>query len=368
MQSTEPASLRSKRNSLLAAWEKRRVEPFARFFMRFSTNHLTLMTIIWSLMAFGCGIMLAITQNPWWLMGVNLSIILQYITDFFDGYVGRAKGSGLVKWGYFMDHLLDYVFLCAIFFSYIWLLPAEYSYISSILLLSVAALMVQIYFRYHVAQNFDITYYGIGPTEGRIVLIVLNTFIVALGSNWLPILFLLFSAGAFAVALTDFVRTIRSTPRSLYSRSTIPILATVGLFVAVCTYLLASIAADVHVEALSAMRLYAEVSLTSLIVIQLMLSTHFLAQHYNIKRRFTDRKTRTSFVLLVGMLAVIIIHQLFHLLGFSLNIDKNTVFITYLTALFAFMTVYGVNIISIQHILLKFDMKNLRKSQMISET
>src|SRR5688572_16316355 len=68
------------------------------------TYHLTMLTLVWSILIplFGA---LART-NIHWLWMVSVMIVLQYITDLFDGAVGRLRGTGLVRWGFFMDHFL----------------------------------------------------------------------------------------------------------------------------------------------------------------------------------------------------------------------------------------------------------------------
>jgi hypothetical protein len=45
-----------------------------------------------------------------WLWGVSAMIFMQYATDHYDGKLGKYRGTGLVRWGYYMDHLLDYFF------------------------------------------------------------------------------------------------------------------------------------------------------------------------------------------------------------------------------------------------------------------
>ena len=47
---------------------------------------------------------------------VSLMIVLQYLTDLFDGEVGRQRNTGLIKWGFYMDHFLDYLFLSSLVF------------------------------------------------------------------------------------------------------------------------------------------------------------------------------------------------------------------------------------------------------------
>ena len=118
--------------SLLMGVEKKLIDrcvPFVPAWME--TQHLTLLTFLWS-----AGILLfsfLARKNLSWLWPVNLMIVLQYVTDVLDGAVGRYRNTGLIKWGYYMDHFLDYVFLCSMMIGYgflvpdgekIWILPA----------------------------------------------------------------------------------------------------------------------------------------------------------------------------------------------------------------------------------------------------
>jgi hypothetical protein len=50
---------------------------------------------------------------------------MQYVTDHYDGKIGKYRNTGLVRWGYYMDHLLDYVFLCSIIIGYAFILPEK---------------------------------------------------------------------------------------------------------------------------------------------------------------------------------------------------------------------------------------------------
>ena len=55
-------------------------------------------------------------------------VFLQYVTDHYDGKVGKYRNTGLVRWGYYMDHLLDYLFLCSIIIGYSFILPEKSRY------------------------------------------------------------------------------------------------------------------------------------------------------------------------------------------------------------------------------------------------
>src|SRR5688572_5300468 len=85
------------------------------------TQHLTLMTLLWCA---GLGLFGWLAAGDLrWLWGSSAMIAFQWVTDFFDGKVGKHRGTGLVKWGFYMDHLLDYAFLCAVVGAYAFVLP-----------------------------------------------------------------------------------------------------------------------------------------------------------------------------------------------------------------------------------------------------
>ena len=78
------------------------------------SHHLTLITLVWTGVAFTVGILAS--RDRRWLWALSVLIVLQYATDAIDGKVGKLRGDGLIRWGYYMDHFLDYAFLCALLF------------------------------------------------------------------------------------------------------------------------------------------------------------------------------------------------------------------------------------------------------------
>ena len=78
--------------------------------------HLTLMTILWSagLIFFGY----LAQRNLHWLWMSSLMLFLQWLTDCFDGSLGRHRDTGIPKWWYHMDHFLDFVFMASILIGY----------------------------------------------------------------------------------------------------------------------------------------------------------------------------------------------------------------------------------------------------------
>jgi phosphatidylglycerophosphate synthase len=163
------------------------------------THHLTLLTFLWSA-GIVAGSLLA-QGNLHWLWLVSAFILLQYLTDVLDGAVGRYRNTGLVKWGYYMDHFLDYVFLASIIAGY-GLLLSEIPWHWFLALMALGgAFMVNMFLSFAVTNEFRISVLKVGPTEMRLFFILVNTAIALFGTGWveasLPFVTALFT-GALA--------------------------------------------------------------------------------------------------------------------------------------------------------------------------
>lgn len=145
------------------------------------TYHLTYLTLPWSglIVLFGW----LAKNNINWLWLISIMIAFQYITDLFDGALGRYRDTGLIKWGYYMDHFLDYLFLSSIITAYSFLFPPSLNvFFLGILILS-AAFLVSAFLSFAASNKLNISFLNFGPTEGRIGLILLNTLLIIFGIN-----------------------------------------------------------------------------------------------------------------------------------------------------------------------------------------
>ena len=149
------------------------------------TYHLTLTTVLWSVLIIVFSFLAK--YNIHWLWLVSLMIFLQYITDLLDGAVGRARDTGLIKWGFYMDHFLDYIFLCSILIGYSLILPDHYKYILFFILAMFGAFMVNSFLSFAATNKFKISYLGIGPTEVRLIFIMVNTLLIIFGKTYLAV-------------------------------------------------------------------------------------------------------------------------------------------------------------------------------------
>ncbi|MFZ3232386.1 MAG: hypothetical protein WA194_02440 [Patescibacteria group bacterium] len=83
-----------------------------------------------------------------------------------------------------MDHFLDYVFLCSLVFVGYMLSPAGLEVWYFALLAVLGAYMVNSFLSFAATNEFRIYHYGIGPTETRVVFILINTFIIYWGTGY----------------------------------------------------------------------------------------------------------------------------------------------------------------------------------------
>lgn len=172
------------------------------------THHLTMLTLAWCAgLVFFCHLA---ARDLRWLWLASLMIILQYVTDFFDGKVGKHRGTGLVKWGFYMDHMLDYVFLCSVLTGYAMVLPAG-AMLGLLLVLAVfGGLMVNSFLTLAAAEKFEISHMKLGPTEFRIALVVVNALIVSFGTRHVRAALPYVAAGSFVALSLLVYRTQKS--------------------------------------------------------------------------------------------------------------------------------------------------------------
>lgn len=136
------------------------------------TEQLTLMTLLWSAGAVISGYLAAGDFS--WLWGVNICIALQHITDMLDGAVGRERNTGLIRWGFYADHLFDYIFVSAVVTGYSFVLPESHQVWSMLALVSCGGLMSHTFLDFAITNDYKISYGRIGISELRWLVILFN--------------------------------------------------------------------------------------------------------------------------------------------------------------------------------------------------
>jgi phosphatidylglycerophosphate synthase len=147
------------------------------------THHLTMLTLVWTggilLFSYLAG------RNIHWLWMVSLMIFFHYVTDHFDGKVGKYRNTGLVRWGYYMDHLLDYFFLCSVIIGYALILPERSLYQLLFMLAIFAGYEMSTFLAFAATDRLKISHLKFGPTEFRLALIIVNALLVQFGTRYM---------------------------------------------------------------------------------------------------------------------------------------------------------------------------------------
>lgn len=180
--STEFAGDKKKGVSILGTVERRFIDwAIPHIPQPIKSHHLTALTLLWSMATVLFGWLA--TDDLRWLHAVSVLVFLQWLTDSLDGSLGKYRKQGLVKWGFFADHLLDLLFAGSIVIAYSFLVEAKWlEFLFLLLLLVTCATMAVSFLSFAATNQFQIAYYGIGPTEIRIGYIALNTFVTFAGT------------------------------------------------------------------------------------------------------------------------------------------------------------------------------------------
>ena len=182
IETTEFAGAQKINNSFLAPLE-RWLAPLVipRIPLWLETQHLTMLTLLWSLLILLFSFLAA--RNLRWLWLVSVMIALQWVTDHYDGKIGKHRNTGLVRWGYYMDHLLDYFFLCSILIGYAFILPERSRFQLLLMLALFAAYDFSTFLAFSALDELKISHLKFGPTEFRLALIIINGLLISFGTK-----------------------------------------------------------------------------------------------------------------------------------------------------------------------------------------
>ena len=166
---------------VLADFERRILERLARRVpRRIRPNHFT---ALGTLGAVGAGAAYALTRySPAWLWVASLMLGIHWLGDSLDGTLARVRGTERPKYGYYLDHAMGALSVVAVGVG---IGLSGYVSLSLALGLVVAylALAVNVYLESSVFGIVKLSYSRIGPTEVRLLLVLVNT-ILALAAHW----------------------------------------------------------------------------------------------------------------------------------------------------------------------------------------
>jgi len=200
--------------SLTAVSEKKILIALARRLPRFvGPDHLTALGAVSMAGAGLCYRLLVV--SPLALLGVNLFLFLNWFGDSLDGTLARVRERQRPRYGFYVDHLVDALgaifLLGGLAFSG---LASPYAALA--LLVAYLLLQVHIALKAHTTRVFQIAFAGVGGTEARILLGLMNFGILAAPGlrEWVSPLLWILAAALAVLVVTDGLKTGRALDRA----------------------------------------------------------------------------------------------------------------------------------------------------------
>ena len=188
-------------NSLLSKAEKKLLVRIAKSLPESITpNHLTFIGVLGAVIS-GLGYFLT-NYHPAFLWLASFGLLVNWFGDSLDGTVARVRNIQRHLFGFFIDHNTDaltqmIIAVCA------GLSPYFSLHLILILIIGYYLLSIFTYINSILLGYFKISYGIFGPTELRVVVIVINT-ILFFYTDHIPVL----NMFGYSVMLTDFFTLI----------------------------------------------------------------------------------------------------------------------------------------------------------------
>ena len=136
------------------------------------SDHLTVLGVIAAL-GIGAGYALSVT-SPHWLWLASAMLVVNWFGDSLDGTLARVRHAQRPRYGYYLDHAVD-AFTTVVIGVGIGLSPFVSLHVGMAIAILYLLMSINVYLESKVFSEFKMDYGILGPTEVRIILIVLNT-------------------------------------------------------------------------------------------------------------------------------------------------------------------------------------------------
>jgi archaetidylinositol phosphate synthase len=113
-------------------------------------------------------------RDPRWLWAASAALVVHWFGDSLDGNLARYRKIQRPRYGYYLDHLTDAYSTLAIGLG-LGLSPYMLLAVGLAIVTSYLVLSVNVYLETYVFNEFSFSYGKLGPTEVRVLLILLNT-------------------------------------------------------------------------------------------------------------------------------------------------------------------------------------------------
>jgi archaetidylinositol phosphate synthase len=141
---------------------------------------------------------------PLFLWLASLGFLINWFGDSLDGTLARYRHIERPLYGYFLDHTIDSITQIMIFCG-LGLTPFVSFNIACMALVGYLVLCIVTYLRTSVSGEFKISYGRLGPTESRVVAVLLNIAMYFLGIQTINFNRLTFSAFDLPVLMVALI-------------------------------------------------------------------------------------------------------------------------------------------------------------------
>lgn len=124
--------------------------------------------------AIAVGYILAASDIRWlWLS--SSGFVINWYGDSLDGTLARVRNCQRPVYGYYLDHTVDAINEVMIFIG-VGLSGLVHLELAMLILIMYLLLTINVSINAHLKKEFRLTYAKLGPTEFRIIMIIINTF------------------------------------------------------------------------------------------------------------------------------------------------------------------------------------------------
>ncbi|MBQ2873958.1 MAG: CDP-alcohol phosphatidyltransferase family protein, partial [Bacteroidales bacterium] len=110
-----------------------------------------------------------------WL--ASFGFVVNWYGDSLDGTLARVRSTQRPIYGFYLDHCVDGVTMAVMCIG-AGLSKMLNLYIAMAVLVAYLLLSISVYINAHLKGEFKLTFAGMGPTEFRLVMIVVNTLFI----------------------------------------------------------------------------------------------------------------------------------------------------------------------------------------------
>ena len=162
--------------SILNSLEKKALVWMAlRIPRKINSDHLTVLGFIGALLSSAGYILSNFESNFLWL--ASFGLLVNWFGDSLDGTLARVRNAQRPIYGFFIDHSIDGLTVFAICVG-AGLSPYINFAVAMLILAGYLLLSILTYINTYLKGEFKITYHKLGPTEFRLIVILINTLFI----------------------------------------------------------------------------------------------------------------------------------------------------------------------------------------------